>query len=182
MIYMREMIARFGHNNGIQWNLGEENTNTNAERADMAEWTKAVDPYDHLVVIHSYPGQINQVYDPLLSVDDFDGTSFQTTAGSIRARTVEFRDKSEAAGDPWVLAWDEDSVEQRRHRRLFEQPGLHQREDPARRTLGPSDRRRVGGELVHQGIVGPFLRPEHGHLRRVLVDVDLDRGGDQLLQ
>ena len=109
MVYMREMVARFGHNNGIQWNLGEENTNTNAQRADMSEWIKALDGYDHLVVVHSYPGQINQVYDPLLGVEDFDGTSFQTTANNIRARTIEFRDKSEAAGDPWVLAWDEDS-------------------------------------------------------------------------
>ena len=109
MVYMREMVARFGHNNGIQWNLGEENTNTNAQRADMSEWIKALDGYDHLVVVHSYPGQINQVYDPLLGVEDFDGTSFQTTANNIRAKTIEFRDKSEAAGDPWVLAWDEDS-------------------------------------------------------------------------
>ncbi len=108
MVYMREMVARFGHNNGIQWNLGEENTNSNAQREDMAEWMKAVDGYDHLVVVHSYPGQINQVYDPLLGVDAFDGTSFQTGANSIRAKTIEFRDKSDAAGDPWVLSWDED--------------------------------------------------------------------------
>ncbi|MGF1501198.1 MAG: DUF5060 domain-containing protein [Paracoccaceae bacterium] len=109
MVYMREMIARFGHNNGIQWNLGEENTQTNAERADMAEWTKAVDPYDHLVTIHSYPGQIGQVYNPLVGVEAFDGPSFQTQAGNIRSRTIEFREKSAAANDPWVIGWDEDS-------------------------------------------------------------------------
>jgi hypothetical protein len=109
MVYMREMVARFGHGNGVQWNLGEENTNTNAQRADLAEWIKALDGYDHLVVVRSYPGDINKVYDPLLGVDEFDGTSFQTGAGGIRARTIELRDKSAAAGDPWVLAWDEDS-------------------------------------------------------------------------
>ncbi|MEM8990515.1 MAG: DUF5060 domain-containing protein, partial [Pseudomonadota bacterium] len=107
MVYMREMIARFGHNNGIQWNLGEENTNTDQERKDMASFVKAVDPYDHLTVIHSFPNQIDQVYNPLVGHDDFDGPSFQTGPGSIRAQTLEYRDKSAAANDPWVLAWDE---------------------------------------------------------------------------
>ncbi|MFK7764038.1 MAG: DUF5060 domain-containing protein, partial [Roseobacter sp.] len=109
LVYMREMIARFGHNNGLQWNIGEENTNTDAQRADQAEYLKSVDAYDHLVVIHSYPGQIDQVYNPLLDDEAFDGTSFQTTAQNIRDRVIEFRDKSADAGDPWVLAWDEDS-------------------------------------------------------------------------
>ena len=109
LVYMREMIARFGHNNGIQWNLGEENTNSAAQREDMAEWAKAVDGYDHLVVVHTFGGDHNKVYDPLLGVDAFDGPSFQTGAGNIRSRIIEFRDKSEKSGDPWVLSWDEDS-------------------------------------------------------------------------
>ncbi len=109
MVYMREMVARFGHGNGVQWNLGEENTNSNAQRADMAEWMKAVDGYDHLVVVHTFGGDHNRVYDPLLSVDAFDGPSFQTGAGNVREKIIEFRDKSEASGDPWVLSWDEDS-------------------------------------------------------------------------
>ncbi|MEL6570390.1 MAG: cadherin-like domain-containing protein [Pseudomonadota bacterium] len=109
LVYIREMVARFGHNNGIQWNIGEENTNTDQQRADQAEYLKAVDGYDHLVVIHSYPGQINQVYDPLLDDEPFDGASFQTSAQNIRNEVIEYRDKSAASGDKWVLAWDEDS-------------------------------------------------------------------------
>ena len=109
LVYIREMIARFGHNNGIQWNIGEENTNTDEERADQAEYLKSVDAYDHLVVVHSFPGDIEEVYDPLLDDEAFDGTSFQTSAQDIRNQTIEFRDKSAEAGDPWVLAWDEDS-------------------------------------------------------------------------
>ncbi len=109
LVYIREMVARFGHNNGIQWNIGEENTNTDQQRADQAEYLKAVDGYDHLVVIHSFPGQISEVYDPLLDDEPFDGTSFQTSAQNIRNEVIEYRDKSAAAGDKWVLAWDEDS-------------------------------------------------------------------------
>ncbi len=109
-VYMREMVSRFGHNLGIQWNLGEENNNqSDQERADMAAWTKTVDPYDHLVVIHTYPGDHNKIYQPLLDDVAFDGTSFQTSAGNIRQKTLEWREKSEDAGDPWVIAWDEDS-------------------------------------------------------------------------
>ncbi|MEL6370544.1 MAG: DUF5060 domain-containing protein [Pseudomonadota bacterium] len=109
LIYMREMIARFGHNNGIQWNLGEENTNSTQELRDMADFVKDVDAYDHVIVAHTFPGQHNQVYDPLIGFDDFDGLSLQTSAGNVREKFIEFRDKSAAAGDPWILAWDEDS-------------------------------------------------------------------------
>ncbi|WP_424930541.1 DUF5060 domain-containing protein [Amaricoccus tamworthensis] len=109
-VYVREMIARFGHGNMLQWNLGEENTNTPEVRADMADLVKQTDPYDHLVVIHSYPAQVNDVYDPLIGEEAMDGTSFQVAAGAIRDRTEEFREKSAEAGDPWVLSWDEDST------------------------------------------------------------------------
>lgn len=109
LVYIREMVARFGHNNGIQWNIGEENTNSDQQRADQAEYLKSVDGYDHLVVIHSFPGDVAKVYNPLLDDTDFDGTSFQATAQSIRAKVIEYRDKSDNSGDPWVLAWDEDS-------------------------------------------------------------------------
>lgn len=109
LVYIREMVARFGHNNGLQWNIGEENTNTGQQRADQAEYLKSVDAYDHLVVVHTYVGDTQEVYNPLLNDVDFDGPSFQATAQSIRDRVIEFREKSAESGDPWVLAWDEDS-------------------------------------------------------------------------
>ncbi|MEO0762541.1 MAG: putative collagen-binding domain-containing protein, partial [Pseudomonadota bacterium] len=109
LVYMREMIARFGHANGVQWNMGEENTQDDDERLDMANWIKAVDPYDHLVVIHTFGSDYDDVYGSLLGDEAFDGPSFQTGAGSIRNLTTEWRADSAANGDPWVIAWDEDS-------------------------------------------------------------------------
>ncbi|MEO1472234.1 MAG: putative collagen-binding domain-containing protein, partial [Pseudomonadota bacterium] len=109
LVYMREMIARFGHANGVQWNMGEENTQDDDERLDMANWIKAVDPYDHLVVIHTFGSDYDDVYGSLLGDEAFDGPSFQTGAGSIRNLTTEWREDSAANGDPWVIAWDEDS-------------------------------------------------------------------------
>ncbi|MEM9005052.1 MAG: DUF5060 domain-containing protein [Cyanobacteria bacterium P01_F01_bin.86] len=123
-IYMREMIARFGHSNGIQWNMGEENTNSDQERVDMAEYIKAVDGYDHLTTIHTFPGDIDKVYNPLVGVEAFDGTSFQTGGGNIRRKTQEYLEKSAQAGDPWVLSWDEDSS----NRGIF-QPGGNNPDD-----------------------------------------------------
>ncbi|MEM9230722.1 MAG: Ig-like domain-containing protein [Pseudomonadota bacterium] len=108
LVYMREMVARFGHSNGLQWNMGEENTNTDQEREDMAEYLKSVDAYDHLVVVHTFGGE-KDIYDDLLGEVAFDGPSFQTSAQKIRDEVEKYRDASDAAGDPWVLAWDEDS-------------------------------------------------------------------------
>ena len=106
LIYLREMVARFGHGNGVQWNIGEENTNTDAERVDMAEWLKAVDPYDHVVSLHTRPGT---TYYELYGVEAFDGPSFQEGASGIRKSIIDHRDGSAENGDPWVLGWDENS-------------------------------------------------------------------------
>lgn len=109
MLYLREMVARFGHANGIQWNLGEENTNSHRQRVDMAEYIKAVDPYDHLTVTHTFIDQQEQVYNPLLGVEAFDGPSFQTPGDGVREKVQDALADSAAAGDPWVVTWDEDS-------------------------------------------------------------------------
>ncbi|QPH54877.1 Ig-like domain-containing protein [Pontivivens ytuae] len=109
MIYMREMVARYGHNNGIQWNIGEENTNTNQQVKDMASYLKAVDGYDHLVTMHTFPGDTGK-YNNLTGFEDFDGPSLQTgPADGTREKFQEFLEKSAAAGDPWVMTWDEAS-------------------------------------------------------------------------
>ncbi|MEM7619422.1 MAG: DUF5060 domain-containing protein [Pseudomonadota bacterium] len=112
MLYVKEMIARFGHNNGLQWNLGEENSNTQEELQDMAEYIKKVDAHDHLAVVHTF-GHGRQghekVLKPLLGNEDFDGASFQLPESEIRDATIEYIKESKEAGDPWVISWDEDS-------------------------------------------------------------------------
>ncbi len=65
-LYCREIIARFGHALALNWNLGEENTQTTAEQEAMAGYLKAVDPYDHHIVAHTFPQDQNTVYPPLL--------------------------------------------------------------------------------------------------------------------
>ena len=55
-LYLRELIARFGYELALNWNLGEENTQTTAQQRAMTQYIHDVDPYDHNVVLHTFPG------------------------------------------------------------------------------------------------------------------------------
>ena len=105
LVYYREMIARFGHHNGVTWNMGEENTNTAQERKDFMDYFKAVDPYDHPVVIHTFDGTVNSTYSGLLGHNSMDGMSLQSD--NPRVQILQFGTSSAANGDPWLKNWDE---------------------------------------------------------------------------
>ncbi len=106
-LYLREMIARFAHNPAIVWNLGEENTNTLAQRKAIAQYLRDLDPYDHPIVLHTYPGQQESVYRPLLGFDALEGPSLQTGAKNVHAETIKWIDASSQTGRPWVVCSDE---------------------------------------------------------------------------
>lgn len=104
-LYYRELIARFGHHLALVWNLGEENTNTDAQRKAFCEYIRDLDPYDHPIVCHTFPGQYDQVYGPLLGDEHFEGPSLQTN--DTHEQTVKWLDRSQAAGRPWFVCLDE---------------------------------------------------------------------------
>jgi hypothetical protein len=107
-LYCREMVARFGCGLALNWNLGEENTQTTKQQQDMAAYLKAVDPYDHPIVIHTYPNQQEKVYRPLLGDRSvLTGVSLQNPWNQVHKRTLQWIRESEAAGKPWVVANDE---------------------------------------------------------------------------
>jgi hypothetical protein len=107
-IYYRELIARFAHHLGVVWNLGEENTNTDAQRKAFADFIRAVDPYDHPVVVHTYPGQYDTVYGPLLGHASLEGPSLQMGSRSAtHAETVKWVTQSASNGRRWVVCLDE---------------------------------------------------------------------------
>lgn len=106
-IYYRELVARFGHHLALNWNLGEETTNTEAQARDFAQWFHDNDPYRHLVVLHTYPGEKNR-YTPLLGTGSkLTGVSLQSDPNSVFSDTKSWRDQSAAASRPWVVANDE---------------------------------------------------------------------------
>jgi hypothetical protein len=107
-LYCREIIARFGHELALNWNIGEENTQSTEEINDMINYIRATDPYQHHVVIHTFPGQQDKVYKPLLGEKSkLTGVSLQNDWAKVHERTLQWVEESSAAGKPWVVANDE---------------------------------------------------------------------------
>ena len=110
-LYYRELVARYGHNLALNWNLGEENTNTEAQQKDFAQWFYDNDPYRHNVVLHTYPAQKSTVYTPMLgTAPRLTGLSLQTNQAdfsNVFSDTLTWVQNSGATSRPWVVACDE---------------------------------------------------------------------------
>ena len=116
-LYYRELIARFGHHLALNWNLGEEhdlyqelNDTQNTRVKDYATFIKNIDPYDHNIVIHSYPGTNDQekLYRPLLgNKSNLTGASAQLQINNIHADIKKWVLASKNSGKQWVVANDE---------------------------------------------------------------------------
>lgn len=107
-LYYRELVARFGHLLALNWNLGEENTQTPAQQRAAIEYLNEVDPYHHLIVLHTYPDQQEKVYRQLLGSQSLlTGVSLQNPWNAAHRQTLKWVSESEQAGRPWVVANDE---------------------------------------------------------------------------
>jgi hypothetical protein len=107
-LYYRELIARFGHHLGVVWNLGEENSNSSNQRREFYDYITALDAYDHPVVVHSFPNQLSQVYDPMLTMGRLEGASLQVNQPEDVHDTVLFwRQRSAELNRPWFMGSDE---------------------------------------------------------------------------
>jgi hypothetical protein len=98
-LFYREMIARFAHHNGIQWNLCEEYDGSelplNPDRIKKwAEFIKDTDPYGHPVTVHNWNPS---AWDPFYGDERFDLVSYQyrgdmgygVVVEHIRKRTLD---------------------------------------------------------------------------------------------
>lgn len=108
-LYLRELIARFAHNLALNWNLGEENTQTTAQQRAMSRYIHDLDPYDHHIVVHTFPDQQDKVYRPLLGKGSvLTGCSLQNSnIQDTHRQTLKWIRESTQAGRPWVVAFDE---------------------------------------------------------------------------
>ncbi|WP_370979072.1 DUF5060 domain-containing protein [Agaribacterium sp. ZY112] len=113
-LYYRELISRFAHHPALQWNLGEENTNTAAQEKAFADYIRALDPYKHAIFMHTYPGEHDR-YEALLGHETIDGPTFQfggipeSASGGVYGKVLEWAQKSADAGNPWVITMTEAS-------------------------------------------------------------------------
>ena len=112
-LFMRELIARFGHHLALNWNLGEEpKINTEMTKA-FGQYIHDVDPYDHLIVIHNWPpGGVNNVLGKLYGdASALRGASSYISndkhPGGFHGTVSRGVSESRAAGKKWVVACDE---------------------------------------------------------------------------
>lgn len=108
-LYIRELVARFGYALALNWNIGEENTQSSEQQLAMAINIRDTDPYGgHHIVIHTYPDEQEKVYPSLLGKQSpFTGASLQMNWSTVHERTVRWVLASAQAKKPWVVANDE---------------------------------------------------------------------------
>lgn len=107
-LYLRELVARFSHELALNWNLGEENTQSPDEQRAMARFMAETDPYRHPIVLHTFPDEQDRVYAPLLgSQSGLTGVSLQNRWNDAHARILHWIGASMAAGQSWVVCNDE---------------------------------------------------------------------------
>lgn len=89
-LYYREMVARFGHHNGLIWNISEEyDDNYTADQVkDFARRIRDLDAYDHPVTVHHINPLENWL--PFVGDDRFDLTSFQTSKAPQNEEAVSW--------------------------------------------------------------------------------------------
>ncbi len=135
-LYMKQMVAHFGHLLGMRWNLCEENRSTatcannascgpaaapmtpqfTAEELDeMADWITEWDAYEHPIGVHITPNDI-RVYQELLALPEFPSwltaTSLQIHGeggtGDVYEDVVQSTQQAfESAGFPMPIINDE---------------------------------------------------------------------------
>ncbi len=108
-LYIRELVARFGYALALNWNIGEENTQSSEQQLAMAMSLTGTDPYGgHHIVVHTFPNEQEKVYPPLLGKQSpFTGASLQMMWNAVHERTLRWVLASAEAKKPWVAANDE---------------------------------------------------------------------------
>ncbi|MEM9184905.1 MAG: DUF5060 domain-containing protein [Planctomycetota bacterium] len=131
-LFYRELVARFGHHNSLQWNLSEEYDLNNgfggsqaAEAArvnEFADYLAAIDPYAHPTTVHNADkndlltpaGVRNQsAFQYFIGADNgaenFDIASVQRAGEAEDWSSVveSFRTATADAGRPWAVFIDE---------------------------------------------------------------------------
>lgn len=117
-LYLRELMARFGHHLALKFNLGEENgyaeftpiSQNDAQRKAMTSFLTEIDPYDHPIVLHTHshePHRTN-VLDSIVGFNYLDGLSLQVDKREGAAGvTSSWKNKARATGHDWMITMDE---------------------------------------------------------------------------
>ena len=118
MVYLRELIAWFGHHLAVTWNMGEENGpaewtpigQTHQQKVDMANYLKKTNPFPNIVVVHTHAddGKQDEYLTPFLGFENLDGPSMQIgDPARVNQRVSKWAAESEKAGKRWLVNLDE---------------------------------------------------------------------------
>ena len=117
-VYLRELVARFGHHLALSWNLGEENGphnwtpigQTDQQKKDMAQFLRTLIPWPSNIVLHTHSDDEYQdkYLEPMLGTGTIDGPSMQiANPARVHERMKHWVDASETAAERWVVCLDE---------------------------------------------------------------------------
>jgi hypothetical protein len=117
-LYLRELVARFGHHLALTWNLGEENGPHNwtpvgqshQQKVDMASYLRALIPWQSNIVLHTHSDDEYQdkYLEPMLGNGVIDGPSMQiANPARVHERMRKWVKDSKSAGEQWVVCLDE---------------------------------------------------------------------------
>lgn len=110
-LYYRVLIARYAHHLALNWNLGEENTNSVEQVKDFASYFATNDPYQNISVVHTYPNKHERLYQPLVNEKTgVTGFSIQTNKpdfSRVHKVTQKWIEASAVSGRKLLVAVDE---------------------------------------------------------------------------
>lgn len=106
-MYYREIVARFGHFNGLYWNMAEEYNEVYSANQikDFAQTLSDLDPYGHPITVHQQGGLTN--WEPFLGDSRFDLTSFQTSSEPQNSAAADWFERVADSGKTIPVAFDE---------------------------------------------------------------------------
>ncbi len=108
-LYLRELVARFGHHLAIVWNLGEENDTPRPDRLEIASYINSLEAVTHPVTVHTHNARALRSYTGLIGRPEFHATSIQGHMEDANSEAVALRSRTAASGQPWVIFHDEQS-------------------------------------------------------------------------
>ncbi len=112
-LYYRELIARYSHHLALNWNIGEECTQSSQQIKDAAAYLAKTDPYGHNIVLHSHgrDSDYEKDYRPLLgNASSLTGLSMQINQPDftrVHGAVAAWVKASAESGKKWVVACDE---------------------------------------------------------------------------
>lgn len=106
MLYLREMIARFGHHLAVTWDLGKD-VSIIEHIKERSAFIKRLDPYQNPIVVHAAHSVQMTVYSSLLGLNTIDGASLQSAPSDAAKDTFIWLKNSHDAGRPWIVTVDQ---------------------------------------------------------------------------